>query len=220
MQPVEPQREGLFPQELHTIASLAQEFDTFVLTDEVYEHIVYAPHVHTYISSLPGMFERTLSCGSLSKTYDITGWRLGYVIAPPPLTDAVRKLHDYLTLCAPAPLQEAAVTALDFPDSYYTQLQTEYTRRRDSFLRSLDQANLSYIPPQGAFFVLVDISRFGFEDDHAFCRWLAAEIGVVGVPGSYFFHEPETSYIRLNFAKRESTMAEAGRRLLELRDKP
>lgn len=214
--PSNPSGKVFTPQELHTIAGLAQDFDAFVITDEVYEHIVYAPHHHTYLSSLPGMFERTLSCGSLSKTYDITGWRLGYVIASPLLTDAVRKLHDYLTLCAPSPLQEAAVTALRFPDSYYSQLQAEYTRRRDSFLNSLDQAHLSYIPPQGTFFVLVDISRFGFEDDHAFCHWLAAEVGVVGVPGSYFFHEPETRYIRLNFAKSDKTMAEAGRRLLAL----
>ena len=218
--PSNPSGKVFTRQELNIIAGLAQEFDTFVITDEVYEHIVYAPHRHTYISSLPGMFERTLSCGSLSKTYDITGWRLGYVLAPPPLTDAVRKLHDYLTLCAPAPFQEAAITALRFPDSYYTQLQAEYTRRRNSFLSSLDQANLVYFPPQGAYFVLVDISRFGYEDDVAFCRWLAEEIGVVGVPGSYFFHEPEFRYIRLNFAKSEETMSEAGQRLLKLREKP
>ena len=218
--PSNPSGKVFTRQELNIIAGLAQEFDTFVITDEVYEHIVYAPHRHTYISSLPGMFERTLSCGSLSKTYDITGWRLGYVIAPPPLTDAVRKLHDYLTLCAPAPFQEAAITALRFPDSYYTQLQAEYTRRRDSFLSSLDQANLVYFPPQGAYFVLVDIARFGYEADTDFCRWMAEEVGVVGVPGSYFFHEPEFRYIRLNFAKSEETMSEAGQRLLKLRETP
>jgi aspartate/methionine/tyrosine aminotransferase len=208
------------PQELQNIASLAQEFNAFVITDEVYEHIVFAPHFHTYIASLPGMFERTLSCGSLSKTYDITGWRLGYVISSPHLTAGVRKLHDYLTLCAPAPLQEAAAAGLRFPDSYYKQLQAEYARRRDNFLSSLEQANLGYFRPQGTYFVLADISRFGYEDDYSFCRWMAADIGVVGVPGSYFFHEPETRYVRLNFAKSEETMTEAGRRLATLRNLP
>ncbi|MGW8249915.1 MAG: pyridoxal phosphate-dependent aminotransferase [Anaerolineales bacterium] len=207
-------------QELQTIASLAQEFDAFVITDEVYEHIVYSPHYHTYIASLPGMFERTLSCSSLSKTYDITGWRLGYIISAPQLTSGVRRLHDYLTLCAPAPLQEAAAVGLRFPDSYYVRLQAGYARRRDHFLRSLDQAGLGYFPPQGTYFVLADISRFGYPDDHAFCRWMAAEIGVVGVPGSYFFHKPETRYVRLNFAKNDATMAEAGRRLAKLRTLP
>jgi aminotransferase len=218
--PSNPSGKVFTPQELQIIASLAQEFDAFVVTDEVYEHIVYAPHFHTYIASLPGMFERTLSTGSFSKTYDITGWRLGYIIASPRLTHAVQKLHEYLTLCAPAPLQEAAAVGLRFPDSYYHQLQAGYTRRKDNFLGILDQANLSYFPPQGSYFVLVDISRFGYEDDHDFSRWLAAEIGVAGVPGSSFFHEPVNRYIRLNFAKGEETMAEARRRLIRLRDKP
>lgn len=208
-------------QELQIIANLAMEYDALVITDEVYEHIVYTPHYHTYIASLPGMFERTLSCGSLSKTYAITGWRLGYILAAPQLTAGIRKLHDYLTLCAPAPLQEAAATALRFPDAYYQQLQAEYTHRRDIFLNILDQANLDYIRPQGAYFVLVDISRFGYgDDDHAFCRWLAEEIGVVGVPGSYFFHQPVHNYIRLNFAKSEKMLTEVGRRLARLHNTP
>jgi aminotransferase len=204
------------PQELQMIADLAQEFDTLVITDEVYEHIIYPPNFHTYLASLPGMFERTLSCGSLSKTYAITGWRLGYVIASPKLTAGVRKVHDYLTLCAAAPLQEAAATALAFPESYYQELQAGYIRRRDIFLQGLQQAGLAYSEPQGAYFVLADISRFGFEDDLSFCTWLVEKIGVAGVPGSSFFHEPVHQYIRLNFAKKDETLFEACRRLAQL----
>ena len=206
-------------QELQVIADLAQEHDAFVITDEVYEHIIYEPYRHSYIASLPGMFERTLSCSSLSKTYAVTGWRLGYVVAPPQITSAVRQLHDYLTLCAPAPLQEAAVTALGFPDDYYRQLRVAYTRRRDLFLGSLDEAGLEYLRPQGAYFVLVDIAQLPFSDDTSFCYWLAERVGVTGVPGSYFFHELIQHYVRLNFAKRDQTLAEAGRKLGKLNDK-
>jgi aminotransferase len=205
--------------ELSTIAELAGEFDAFVITDEVYEHIVYAPHVHTYIAGLPGMFERTISCGSLSKTYAITGWRLGYVIASPEVISGARKVHDFLTVGAAAPLQEAAVAALNFPLSYYARVQTEYTARRDLFLGYLDEAGLSYTPPEGAYYVLVDISDFGFEDDVAFCRWLAREIGVAGVPGSSFFSEPVHHLVRLHFAKREETLHVAGSRLLSIRER-
>jgi len=207
------------PQELQTIADLAIEFDAFVITDEVYEHLVYPPHKHTYIASLPGMFERTISCSSLSKTFAITGWRLGYTIAAPKITAAIRKLHDYLTLGSAAPLQEAAAAGLRFPDSYYQGLQIEYGRRRDLFLGYLDRARIGYSRPQGAYFVLVDISPFGFANDTQFCYWLAKEIGVAGVPGSYFFHEPVRNLVRLNFAKRDETLVEAGRRLQSLRGK-
>ncbi len=202
--------------ELDFIAGLAQAYDAFVLTDEVYEHIVYAPSIHTYIASLPGMFERTLSCGSLSKTYAITGWRLGYVITSPELSNGARKVHDFLTLGAPAPLQEAAVTALDFPDVYYQELQQDYTRRRQVLLEYLEGIGLSYSVPQGAYYVLVDISPFGYKDDMDFCVWLAREIGVAAVPGSSFFREPVVDFIRLNFAKRESTLHAAGERLKKL----
>ncbi|MDD2695236.1 MAG: aminotransferase class I/II-fold pyridoxal phosphate-dependent enzyme [Anaerolineales bacterium] len=203
--------------ELSLIAELAQEFDVVVITDEVYEHIIFPPHKHLYLASLPGMFERTISCGSLSKTYAITGWRLGYVIAPPALSQTARKVHDYLTLAAPAPLQEAAVTALRFPDSYYRQIQEEYFQRRQLFLGFLDQAGLSYTPPQGAYFVLVDISPFGFEDDFHFCYWLVRERGIAAVPGSSFFHEPVTHLARFNFAKRLETLQQVGERLARLK---
>ena len=205
-------------EELQYIADLAQEFDTFVITDEVYEHLVFAPHVHTYMASLDGMFERTISCSSLSKTYAITGWRLGYVIAAPEVIDGAKKVHDFLTVGAAAPLQQAAVTALNFPLGYYRDLQATYTRLRDCFLGYLDRAGLKYIQPQGAYYVLVDISEFGADNDTAFCHFLAKEIGVAAVPGSSFFHDPITHLIRFHFAKKEETLKAAGERLLKLKN--
>jgi aspartate/methionine/tyrosine aminotransferase len=203
--------------ELRIIAGLAREFDAFVVTDEVYEHIVYAPGSHTYIAGLEGMFGRTLSCSSLSKTYGVTGWRLGYVIAPAEVIAGAKKVHDFLTVGAAAPLQEAAVTALDFPQRYYDDLRAWYTKLRDIFLGYLDRANLSYIAPQGAYYVLVDVSEFGVTDDAAFCRRLAEKVGVAAVPGSSFFHEPVNHLIRFHFAKRPETLEAAGERLLKIR---
>ncbi|MEI7637977.1 MAG: aminotransferase class I/II-fold pyridoxal phosphate-dependent enzyme, partial [Syntrophus sp. (in: bacteria)] len=195
-----------------------QEFDAFVITDEVYEHIVYEPYHHIYIASLPDMFERTISCSSLSKTYSITGWRLGYVVAPPEVADAVKKVHDFLTVGAAAPLQEAAVIALEFPESYYRSLLDTYTEKRGVFLKSLDEAELAYVIPQGAYYVLVDISEFNVNDDIAFCEWLTQYLGVAAVPGSSFFHEPTHHLIRFHFAKKTETLKEAGRRLLGIRN--
>lgn len=211
-------------EELQTIAALAEEFDTFIVTDEVYEHILYPPHRHIYAASLPGMFERTISCSSLSKTYAITGWRIGYVIASAAVIAQARKVHDFLTVGAAHPLQMAAVTALEFPDSYYDQLAAEYLARRELFLSFLDEAGLSYSKPEGAYYVLVDIGQQmkqvldGRADDTAFCHWLAKEIGVAAVPGSSFFREPVNHLIRFHFAKREETLTAAGKRLLRLRN--
>jgi len=146
-------------EELQIIAHFAEKYDTFIITDEVYEHIVYEPYKHVYIASLPGMFERTLSCSSLSKTYSITGWRLGYIIAPAHIIDGARKVHDFLTVGAAAPLQEAAVTALNFEEEYYQQLRITYAEKKDFFLKGLDALNLKYTNPQGAYYVLVDISE-------------------------------------------------------------
>jgi len=217
--PANPSGKVFTREELLYIASLAEEFDTFVLTDEVYEHIVYAPHRHTYFAALPGMFERTISCSSLSKTYSITGWRLGYVIAPPAIVNEARKVHDFLTVGAPAPLQAAAVAGLELPDSYYGELLAEYTEMRDLFLGYLDAAGLTYTRPQGAYYVMVDISEFGWNDDVEFAEWMAREVGVAAVPGSSFFHEPVRHLIRFHFAKRAATLAAAGARLLKLREK-
>jgi len=217
--PSNPSGKVFTREELLQIAKLAEEFDAFVLTDEVYEHIIYEPHQHTYFASLPGMFERTLSCSSLSKTYSMTGWRLGYVIAAPSVINEARKVHDFLTVGAAAPLQEAAVTALELPDSYYRELQRLYTEKRNVFLQYLDEASLRYTEPEGAYYVMIDISEFGWKDDTAFCEWMAREIGVAAVPGSSFFHEPVKHLIRLHFAKKSETLENAGERLLTLRKK-
>jgi aminotransferase len=203
--------------ELLFIAGLAEEHDTFVIMDEVYEHILYAPSGHVYFSALPGMFERTITCGSLSKTYSITGWRLGYVIAAPAFINAARKVHDFLTVGAAAPLQEAAVAGLELPDSYYLELQAAYTEKRDVFLKYLDAAGLKYTRPDGAYYVMVDIAEFGQGSDVDFCEWLAREVGVAAVPGSSFFREPVRHLIRFHFAKRVETLVAAGERLLKLR---
>jgi aminotransferase len=215
--PSNPSGKVFTREELLTIAKLAEEFDAFVLTDEVYEHIVYEPHQHTYFASLPGMFERTLSCSSLSKTYSMTGWRLGYVIASPSVINEARKVHDFLTVGAAAPLQEAAVTALELPDGYYRDLQRLYTEKRNIFLQYLDAAGLRYTEPEGAYYVMIDISEFGWGDDIAFCEWMAREIGVAAVPGSSFFHEPVNHLVRLHFAKKPETLESAGERLLKLK---
>jgi aspartate/methionine/tyrosine aminotransferase len=215
--PANPSGKVFTREELLFIAGLAEEHDAFVITDEVYEHIVYAPARHVYFASLPGMFERTLSCSSLSKTYSITGWRLGYVIAPKVIIDEARKVHDFLTVGAPAPLQEAAVTALGFPDEYYLELEKAYTEKRSIFLEYLDRAGLAYARPDGAYYVMVDISEFGWKSDVEFCEWMAREVGVAAVPGSSFFREPVRHLIRFHFAKRIETLVAAGERLLELR---
>ena len=215
--PSNPSGKVFTREELLFIAELAAEHDTFVITDEVYEHILYAPHAHVYFASLPGMFERTISCSSLSKTYSITGWRLGYVIGPPAVIDAARKVHDFLTVGAAAPLQEAAVAGLELPASYYQELQAVYTEKRTVFLDYLDQAGLRYTRPQGAYYVLVDIGEFGWVDDTAFCEWLTRTVGVAAVPGSSFFREPVRNLIRFHFAKQTATLHAAGAQLLQLR---
>ena len=202
--------------ELKIIADLAEKYDAFVITDEVYEHIIYAPHKHTYFASLPNMWERTISCSSLSKTYSITGWRLGYIIAPPHIIDVAKKVHDFLTVGAAAPLQEAAVTGLRFGDDYYRQLAEKYTEKRDLFLKGLDDIGISHTTPQGAYYVLLDISEFGFDSDLDFCEKLAEKVGVGAVPGSSFFRENVNHLIRLHFAKKNDTLNEALNRLSEI----
>jgi aminotransferase len=200
-------------EELLFILELAREHDAFVITDEVYEHIVYAPHVHVPFATLPGAWERTLTCGSLSKTYSITGWRLGYVAAPVEIISAAKKVHDFLTVGAAAPLQEAAVTALEFPDRYYADLTAEYTRKRELFLGYLGQTGLPFTTPQGAYYTLVDISSLGFTNDRVAAEEITKRIGVTGVPGSSFFREPVHRYIRFHFAKKDETLLAGGERL-------
>ena len=204
-------------EELETIACLAKKYDTYVITDEVYEHIVYAPHRHIYFASLPGMRERTLSCSSLSKTYSITGWRLGYIIAPPEIIDRAKKVHDFLTVGAAAPLQEAVIPGLRFGQDYYDDLLAKYTRKKELFLRGLDNLGIAHNDPEGAYYVMLDISEFGYESDLTFCEDLAERVGVGAVPGSSFFKEPVNHLIRLHFAKKEETLREALDRLSGLR---
>ena len=206
-------------EELTVIADLAKKYDTFVITDEVYEHILYKPNVHTYMASLPGMKERTITCNSLSKTYSITGWRLGYTLANPEITDRIKKVHDFLTVGAAAPLQEAAVTGLKFGDDYYYDLQVKYTSKRDLFLRGLDTIGLKHTVPEGAYYILIDISEFGYDSDLEFAEVLARDVGVGSVPGSSFFKEKENRYVRLHFAKKDETLNEALNRLSDIRNK-
>ena len=203
--------------ELGQIAALAEEFDTFVITDEVYEHIVFPPHQHTYFATLPGMAARTLSCSALSKTFLITGWRLGHIHAVPELIAQARKVHDFLTVGAAAPLQHAVVTALNFPPSYYAALGPDYAARRDLLCGWLDRTGLTYTRPEGSYFVMLDVSPLGCTDDVAFSKWMAREMGVAPVPGSSFFHYPEHRFVRLNFAKSPATLNAAGERLLKLK---
>ena len=206
-------------EELETIAALAAKYDVYVITDEVYEHIVYAPHRHTYFATLPGMWERTISCSSLSKTYSITGWRLGYIIAPPEIIDRAKKVHDFLTVGAAAPMQEAVIPGLKFGQDYYDDLLAKYTHKKELFLKGLDDLHIVHNDPEGAYYVLMDISRFGYDSDLKFCEDLARLVGVGAVPGSSFFREPVNHLIRLHFAKKDDTLTEALNRLADLRKK-
>lgn len=211
-------------EELLAIGNLALQYDAFVVTDEVYEHIVYEPAKHICMASLPGMYEHTITCNSLSKTYSITGWRLGYLIGPVHVIEAARKVHDFLTVGAAAPLQEAATVGLKFGESYYRELLEKYTEKRDYFLQGLDRIGLKHNVPQGTYFVLVDIQEFlelpqfaGYTDLQ-FCEWMIEHIGVAAVPGSSFFKEPVNNLIRLHFAKDEKTLEKALGYLSKLAD--
>lgn len=203
-------------EELLEILALAERHDAFIITDEPYEHIVYEPHKHISMAALPGAFERTITCNSLSKTYSITGWRLGYVMAAPEVIAQARKVHDFLTVGAAAPLQEAAIAGLELPDSYYTELRANYSCKRDLFLECLRATGLPFTEPDGAYYVMLDVSSLGFAHDLEAAEWFVREIGVAGVPGSSFFREPEHRYVRFHFAKRSETLLAAGERLARL----
>lgn len=207
--------------ELEQIAALAVKYDTYVIMDEVYEHIVYAPHKHIYMNSLPGMWERTVSCSSLSKTYSVTGWRLGYAIAPKPLMDKIKQFHDFNTVGAPSPLMEAAVVGLEMPDSYYEEFGAHYAHMKQLFTSGLDRIGIPYTDPQGAYFVLADIGPYmrKGETDVEFCEDVAKNIGVAAVPGSSFFMENVGSIVRLHFAKKDETLHEALERLEKLKQR-
>lgn len=208
--------------ELLAIGKLALKYDAFVVTDEVYEHMVYEPNKHICMASLPGMYEHTITCNSLSKTYSITGWRLGYLIGPEYVIEAAKKVHDFLTVGAAAPLQEAATVGLKFSEEYYKKLLEVYTAKRDYFLEGMDRIGLKHNVPQGTYFVMVDISDYlklpqfeGFSDLE-FCEWMIKNIGVAAVPGSSFFKEDVNYLIRLHFAREKETLDEALKRLEKL----
>ncbi len=204
--------------ELLKIAQLAEKYDSFVITDEVYEHIIYKPYEHISFASLPRMFERTITCSSLSKTYSITGWRLGYVVAPKSIIENVRKVHDFLTVAAASPLQEAAIAGLKFNKEYYDELQKIYTEKKEFFLNGLDEIGFKHNNPQGTYFVLLDISEFGFKSDVKFCEYLVKKYKIGAVPGSSFFHDKNNNWIRLHFAKNRETLERVLRRLKELKN--
>ena len=215
--PSNPTGKVFTKEELLDIAQLVKAYDAYVITDEVYEHIVFEPYKHHYFASLPGMFERTISCSSLSKTYSITGWRLGYVIAPKVIIDQCKKVHDFLTVGAAAPLQEAATVGLKLEDDYYKELTALYGKKRELFLSGLDSIGLKYFKPEGAYYVMVDIEEFGVSSDYEFAKRLIKEVGVAAVPGSSFFKEPVNQYIRFHFAKKPETLELALERLTQIK---
>jgi aminotransferase len=201
--------------ELELIANLCHEFDALAITDEIYEHIVYEGASHIPIATLPGMRERTVLVNSMSKTYSVTGWRVGFVLAAPDLTDSIRKVHDFLTVGAAAPLQQAGVVALNLPDSYYEKLSVEYQKRRDLLSKRLEQAGFRCFRPNGAYYIMSDISEFGFADDVSFVRHMIENVGVAAVPGSSFFSDSNAgaALIRFCFCKKYETLEKAGERL-------
>lgn len=210
-------------EEMTIIAELARKYDIYVITDEVYEHIIYDPHRMVYMASLPGMRERTIVCGSLSKTYSLTGWRLGYTIAPPEITERIKKVHDFLTVGAAAPLQEAMVTGLRFGQEYYDKLKSKYTEKRQLMCEGLDAIGLKHNVPEGAYYIMIDVREFmdrtGCTSDLEFAELLCEKVGVGTVPGSSFFQEPVNDYVRIHFAKKDETLNEALNRLNDIRNK-
>ena len=217
--PSNPSGRVFTKEELQVIADLAIKYDVIVITDEVYEHIIFEPHKHTYIASLPGMWERTICCSSLSKTYSITGWRLGYIVACEELMDRCKKIHDFLTVCAPSPLQEAIIAGLEAPMSYYKELQDHYTHMRDIFVGGLRDLGWKFSEPEGSYFMMVDISEFQKgRTDIEFCEELAYKVGVAAVPGSSFFKEDVNHLARFHFAKKDETLYEALERLSKIKN--
>ena len=208
-------------EELEEIAALCCEFDSLAVTDEIYEHMIYDERPHISIGSLPEMRDRTITVSGLSKTYSMTGWRLGYVIAPEYLANGIRKMHDFLTVGAPHPLQQAGVVALQLGQEYYRELVKKYDDNRKLFSALLRKAGFQCYIPEGAYYIMTDISNFGFADDTEFAHWLVKEIGVGGVPGSSFYSRPELgkTKLRFMFSKDETTLREAADRLMQIGEK-
>jgi aminotransferase len=205
--------------EIEQIRDLCDRWNAYVITDEIYEHMVYDGAVHIPPATVEGLRERTITINALSKTYSVTGWRVGWAIAPPEVTSAIRKVHDFLTVGAAAPLQEAGAIALQFPDSYYEKLAADYLVRRDKMLRILENAGFRCFRPRGAYYIMTDISTFGFSDDVTFARHLVKEIGIAAVPGSSFYRNPAdgSKQLRFTFCKSEKTLKAAAERFAKLR---
>ena len=204
--------------ELETIAALCRKWDAIAISDEIYEHIIYDGEQHIPIATIDGMADRTVTINGLSKTYSVTGWRVGWTISPPSLTGAIRKVHDFLTVGAAAPLQEAGAVALGLPDEYYGKLAADYQRRRDICLDILERHHFTVYTPRGAYYIMTDIGAFGFSDDVEFARYLVKEIGVAAVPGSSFYKNAANGRTKLRFCfcKRDETLKEADQRLGKL----
>jgi len=204
--------------ELETIAALCRKWDVIAISDEIYEHIIYDGHRHMPIATIEGMADRTVTINGLSKTYSVTGWRVGWTISPPSLTGAIRKVHDFLTVGAPAPLQEAGAVALGLPDDYYVKLAENYRQRRDVLLEILERHHFTVYKPYGAYYIMTDIRVFGFADDVEFARYLVKDVGVAAVPGSSFYKTAANGRTKLRFCfcKRDETLTEADRRLEKL----
>ena len=219
--PSNPSVKVFTEEELKLIGDMAIRYDTYVIMDEVYEHIVYAPHKHVYMSTLPGMWERTVSCSSLSKTYSITGWRLGYAIAPQHLMDRIKQFHDFNTVGAPSVLMEAAIAGLEMPDRYYEEFGAHYAHMKALFTKGLDDIGIQYTDPQGAYFVLANIGQYlkPGQTDVEFCEEMARKVGVACVPGTSFFKENVNDIIRVHFAKKDDTLMEALNRLADIKTK-
>jgi aminotransferase len=207
--------------EMEQVAALCRKWDVVAITDEIYEHILYDGAEHVSMAALEGMRERTVTVSGLSKTWSVTGWRVGWCLAPPELTNAIRKVHDFLTVGAPAPLQEAAAVALSMPQDYFRRLADSYRERREFLVPVLQRAGFKPIPPRGAYYVMTDISEFGFRDDVTFARWLVAEGGVAAVPGSSFYSDPAagSQRLRFHFARKRETLEAAAERLTSLRSR-
>ncbi len=207
--------------ELEMIAELCRRFDTLAITDEIYEHIIYGSARHVSIASLPGMAERTITISGLSKTYSVTGWRLAYTVADERLTSAIRKIHDFLTVGAPHPLQEAGVTALRMPESFYAELRAMYERRRMTLFKMLSEAGFGCRLPDGAYYIMADVSHLGFADDVAAADFLLEEVGVASVPGSSFYQHKELGrgLVRFTFSKNDQTLANAAAKLKQIESK-
>lgn len=217
--PSNPSGKVFTEEELRFIADLCIKYDVYCITDEVYEHIIYEGHHHTYMNSIPGMWERTVSCSSLSKTYSITGWRLGYAIAPKEIMDRIKQYHDFNAVGAASPLMEAAVVGLDMPDSYYREFGDHYASMKKIFTEGLDRIGIPYTDPQGAYFVLADMKPFmkSGQSDVEFCEEMARKVKVAVVPGSSFFNEDVDGLVRIHFAKKDDTLYEALNRLSDIR---